>query len=525
MKTCLPHHVILPCSLVFSRTLFRSLFKVLHSRIAAGTVAALPQEQLLRTVLFRRNTLDGLDMVQFFIMALPLVLAVWFLASPRTKGGCRWWRHLCKKKKNSKKRETTKNNRSSSSSSSSSGKGTLSRSSSTTTEVFMEETATLMKDITKARRREAALSQDSYRFLANSLKMSGELMRNVTHVLQEGVKGLTEPQGAQSSTWSPGTKAEVETMKQDLAEHGTLLIKAISRNDESLAATPVGLLTWDDMCHLEQRAIELGRVVAAIAAFSRSSSSSSSSSSSRKESGSKGAWMLVEGRWVLKEKKETAVGGRAMAEGRSEEKGVELTEVKSTEEGDQVVVAVGEENREEVIDSDVQPSLVARSQRTRILDITIDVDGRGGKHKEISVYAGDNHEVLAVAFVQEHGLAAGMVPTLTNHITRLVKAHAATVTDEDSEAERRNASFGGKCGEYDKRGESGDADWRTQLELEYQREGDPTAQGELMLSSSNRAELEQLPIAQYVEERHGRETRKTHVGETRDERIPWDPDG
>ena len=77
----------------------------------------------------------------------------------------------------------------------------------------------------------------------------------------------------------------------------------------------------------------------------------------------------------------------------------------------------------------MQPSFMARLQRTRILDITIDVDGRGGGHKEISVYAGDNHEMLAVAFVQEHGLAADMVPTLTNHITRLVNAHAATVTD------------------------------------------------------------------------------------------------
>ena len=63
--------------------------------------------------------------------------------------------------------------------------------------------------------------------------------------------------------------------------------------------------------------------------------------------------------------------------------------------------------------------------RTRILDITIDVDGRGGEPKEISVYAGDNHQMLAATFVREHGLAATMIPTLTDHISELVKAHAA----------------------------------------------------------------------------------------------------
>ena len=62
--------------------------------------------------------------------------------------------------------------------------------------------------------------------------------------------------------------------------------------------------------------------------------------------------------------------------------------------------------------------------RTRILDITIDVDGRGGKPKEISVYAGDNHQMLAATFVREHGLVATMIPTLTDHISELVKAHA-----------------------------------------------------------------------------------------------------
>ena len=131
-----------------------------------------------------------------------------------------------------------------------------------------------------------------------------------------------------------------------------------------------------------------------------------------------------------------------------------------------------------------------------------------------------------MGFVQEHGLAESMVPTLTNHITRLVKSHAATVTDEEPEAKRRNASFGGKCGEYDKGGKSGDAGWERELEQACEHEGDPTAQGELMLSSSNRAELEQLPIAQYVEdeERRGRETWKRHMGEMRDERIPWYPD-
>ena len=78
-----------------------------------------------------------------------------------------------------------------------------------------------------------------------------------------------------------------------------------------------------------------------------------------------------------------------------------------------------------LVNTHAAASASPKNRSTRILDISIGIGD--GRKEAIHVHAGDIHHTLACQFVNQHGLAVDMVPKLTDHITKLVLAHAREV--------------------------------------------------------------------------------------------------
>ena len=78
-----------------------------------------------------------------------------------------------------------------------------------------------------------------------------------------------------------------------------------------------------------------------------------------------------------------------------------------------------------LVNTHAAESASPKNRSTRVLDISIGIGD--GRKEAIHVHAGDIHHTLACQFVKQHGLAVDMVPKLTDHITKLVLAHAREV--------------------------------------------------------------------------------------------------
>jgi hypothetical protein len=259
-----------------------SLLNVLQSRVAvAASVSCAKRVQAsnpcITDVAVRTQAQqDDLRSMQLTIMCLPLILAVWFLVAPHVDSEheghslsvipriqhC--WFRACRKtpedddelRQDVKRRRPNKAKRAWHGDTHTvkvANKADALHSHEEAGNTFTEKTEALVTSITNARHREAQLSEDSARFLHSSLDMSASLMRMVTRVLKKSHDLSDEITNG-------------SLMQPDLEVRGTALFRAISACDDSLARSPVGLLAWEDMLELEQRAIELGRVVASIAA-------------------------------------------------------------------------------------------------------------------------------------------------------------------------------------------------------------------------------------------------------------------
>ena len=259
-----------------------SLLNVLHSRVAVAASESCAKSVAHQTYKMGSNLCvtgvavrtqadkDDLRSMELTIMCLPVILATWFLVAPHvqdagdTDWGCCCWFRACRKipedddelRKSVKKRKPNKVKRAWHGDTHTvkvANKVAALHAHEEAGNTFTEKTEALVTSITHARHREAQLSEDSARFLHSSLDMSASLMRMVTRVLKESHDLSNEITNG-------------SLMQADLEVRGTALFRAISACDDSLAVSPVGLLAWEDMLELEQRAIELGRVVASVAA-------------------------------------------------------------------------------------------------------------------------------------------------------------------------------------------------------------------------------------------------------------------